>query len=214
MAEEAQVTSVHIPAGHGRAVEVRRGEVLRISVIEGPQVADATFLSLDNYREGFHVGQSVALNMIAGTGSMHHLTTLYSAPPHERPMMTVVEDTVGRHFAWNGGRCTRGIFASRDGVHDRRRSCQDNLAEAIRPWGLCGQDVADVLNVFQAVDIVDDRELVFLPSPAVAGDHVDLRAEMDLLAAVSACPSEASATNGHRAKPMRLEVFADRIILD
>jgi len=44
--------SVTIPKCEGRAVEVRAGQVLRITTIDGAQVADSTFVALDNPREG------------------------------------------------------------------------------------------------------------------------------------------------------------------
>ena len=58
---------ITIPKCEGRAVEVRAGQVLRITTIDGAQVADSTFVALDNPREGYHAGQTVALNMLAGT---------------------------------------------------------------------------------------------------------------------------------------------------
>ena len=199
---------VVIPAGEGRAVEVRTGRVLRIEAVEGPQVADAAFVALDNPREGYHAGQTVALNMLAGTGTMRRVTTLWSRPPYERPMLTVVDDPVGVHFAWNGGRCSRGVYAVRDGIESGHRTCQDNLEEAVRPWGVDPDLIPDVFNVFMFTDVEDERRLVFRPSPAAAGDYIDLRAEIDVLAAVSACPSETSASNGGVPKPVALEVRA------
>ena len=59
------VHEVVVPRCQGRAVEVRAGQVLRIVALDGPQVADSTFLALDNPREGYHAGQTVALNMLA-----------------------------------------------------------------------------------------------------------------------------------------------------
>ena len=39
------------------------------------------------------------------------------------------------------------------------------------------------------------------------GDYIDLLAEMDILAAISACPSESTATNDGRAKPLGVKIF-------
>ncbi len=197
---------VVIGPGRGRAVEVRAGQVLRIVAVDGPQVADTTFVALDNPREGYHAGQTVALNMLAGTGSMRRVTTLWSRPPYERPMLTVIDDPVGVHFAWNGGRCSRQVYAIRDGIESGHRTCQGNLEEAVQPWGVAPDLIPDVFNVFMRTDVVDEHTLVFRPSPATAGDWIDLRAEIDVLAAVSACPSETSASNGGKPKPIGLEV--------
>jgi uncharacterized protein YcgI (DUF1989 family) len=201
------IEAVTIPRCEGRAVEVRAGQHLRIIAVEGAQVADSTFLALDNSREGYHAGQSVALNMLAGTGTMRRLTTLWSRPPYERTMLTVVDDPVGVHFAWNGGRCSRGVYSVRDGIEEERRTCQGNLEEAVQPWGVEPDLIPDVFNVFMQTDVQNDDTLVFRPSPAGVGDYIDLRAEIDVLAAVSACPSETSASNHGDPKPLALEVW-------
>ncbi len=203
------VERVEIPRCEGRAVEVLTGQVVRIIATEGPQVADTAFLALDNPREGYHAGQSVALNMLAGTGTMRRLTYLYSRPPYERVMGTVIDDPVGEHFAWNGGRCSAGVYSVRDdiGAEAQHRTCQGNLEEAIAPWGFEADLVPDIFNIFMHTDVIDEHELVFKESLAQPGDYIDIRAEIDLLVAVSACPSETSASNGFNPKAMALEVW-------
>ncbi len=201
------IESVTIPRCEGRAVEVRAGQNLRIIAIDGAQVADSTFVALDNHREGYHAGQTVALNMLAGTGTMRRITTLWSRPPYERPMLTVIDDPVGVHFAWNGGRCSRAVYSIRDGIHSDRRTCQGNLEDAVRPWGMDADLIPDVFNVFMHTDVENEDTLVFRPSPAGKGDYIDLRAEIDVLAAVSACPSETSASNHGEPKPLGLDVW-------
>lgn len=201
------VASVTVPRCEGRAVEVRAGQHLRIIAIDGPQVADSTFLALDNHREGYHAGQTVALNMLAGTGTMRRITTLWSRPPYERPMLTVTDDPVGVHFAWNGGRCSRGVYSIRDGIESDHRTCQGNLEEAVRPWSVDADLIPDVFNVFMYTDVENEDTLVFRPSPANKDDYIDLRAEIDVLAAVSACPSETSASNHGDPKRLGLEVW-------
>lgn len=201
------VKQLVVPACEGRAVEVRAGQHLRIIAVDGPQVADTTFLALDNPREGYHAGQTVALNMLAGTGSMRRVKTLWSRPPYERPMLEVIDDPVGVHFAWNGGRCSAGVYALRDGIASGHRTCQDNLEEAVQPWGVAPDLIPDVFNVFMRTDVINEQTLVFRESPAAAGDYIDLRACIDVLAAVSACPSETSASNGGVPKRIGLEVW-------
>ena len=43
----------------------------------------------------------------------------------------------------------------------------------------------------------------------MAGDYIDLRARMDVLAGISACPADRNATNDGRPKPLGVTVFAD-----
>ena len=47
----------------------------------------------------------------------------------------------------------------------------------------------------------------WLPT-AHKGDYIELRAEMNILAAVSACPADRNATNDGRAKPLGITIRA------
>ena len=50
-----------------------------------------------------------------------------------------------------------------------------------------------------------------LPPTARKGDYIELRAEMNVLAAVSACPADRNATNDGRSKPLGIMVFAEQL---
>ena len=82
------------------------------------------------------------------------------------------------------------------------------LTEALAPYGLTGDDIIDVFNVFMNVDLHPDGSFTIKPSTATKDDYIDLRAEMDVLAAVSACPADKSPTNGGTCRPLGLKIFA------
>ena len=63
------LTDIIVPAREGRAVELKKGEVLRLYIVEGPQVGDCVFYNARDHREMFHVGQSWALNQFLGCGA-------------------------------------------------------------------------------------------------------------------------------------------------
>lgn len=196
-----------IPAREARAFLVPRGARLRIRLVEDRQVGDCCFYNADDHREVFHVGQTWALNVLLGTGNAKSFRHFYSKPPRENVMLTVVEDTVRNHWGNMGGRCSRRLYELRDG--DRtHRSCQENLAEAIAPHGLTGDDIVDVFNVFMNVELRPDGSFTILPPTARKDDYIDLRAEMNILAAVSACPADRNATNDGRAKPLGITIVA------
>ena len=98
------------------------------------------------------------------------------------------EDTVKNHFGNMGGRCSTrlGEIIGR-GASDR--TCQENLTEALAPYGLTGDDINDVFNVFMNVDMDPNGRFTLKVPTTVKGDHIDLRAEMDILAGISACPN-------------------------
>lgn len=197
-----------IPARHGRAFTVRKGEVFRIFPLADGQVGDCVFYNLHDRREWFHVGQSWAINGILGTGTAKSFRHFYSKPPRENVMMTVLEDTYANHWGNMGGRCSARLYALRDGIAHGHRSCQDNLAEALAPHGFTGDDVMDVFNVFMNVDLHPDGRFTIRPSTVTTRDYIEIRAEMDILAAVSACPADTSPTNGGRSAPLGIRISA------
>jgi hypothetical protein len=105
-----------------------------------------------------------------------------------------------------GGRCSRRLYQLRD-RDPTHRSCQENLAEALAPHGLTGDDIVDVFNVFMNVELRPDGSFTILPPTARKGDYIELRAEMNILAAVSACPADGNATNDGRAKPLGITIY-------
>jgi hypothetical protein len=71
---------------------------------------------------------------------------------------------------------------------------------------LSGDDIVDIFNVFMNVEVRPDGSFTILPPTAKKGDYIELRAEMDVLAAISACPADRNATNDGRAKPLGVTV--------
>jgi uncharacterized protein YcgI (DUF1989 family) len=107
-----------------------------------------------------------------------------------------------------GGRCSRRWYETKVGQPDHP-NCQDNLSTALEPFGLTGDDIFDIFNVFMNVELGTDGSFTLTAPTTKAGDHIDLRAEMNVLAAISACPSDNSPTNDFRAKPLGVKIFAD-----
>jgi uncharacterized protein len=202
----APVVELVIPAREARAIVVKRGQILRIHQITGRQVGDCVFFNANDYREMFHVGQSWAINVILGSGTSKSFRHFYSKPPRENVMLTVVDDTVRNHWGNMGGRCSSRLYQLRDRLAEHR-SCQENLTEALAPYGIVGDDIIDIFNVFMAVELDTEGGFRILPTTVGKDDYIDLRAEMDVLAAVSACPADTSPTNGGRSNPLGIKVF-------
>jgi len=120
-------------------------------------------------------------------------------------MLRVIEDTVKNHWCIMGGRCSPRIYAIRE-REPEHRSCQSNLDEALMEFGLNGEDIGDVFNVFMNVEISQDGCFVIKPPTAEKGDYIEMRAEMDCIVAVSACPSDKTATNDYKPKSLRVQI--------
>ena len=196
-----------IPARGGRAFEVKKGQTFRIHQVAGRQVGDCVFYNARDYKEWWHCGQSWAINVICGTGTSKRFKYFYSKPPRENVMMTVLDDTFGNHWGNMGGRCSTRLYQLRDKIESGHRSCQENLTEALAPDGSTGDEVYDVFNVFMNVDLHDDGSFTIKPTEVGPHDYIDMRAEMDILAAVSACPADTSPTNGGKSAPLGIKIF-------
>jgi urea carboxylase-associated protein 1 len=187
------------PAGRF-AAEVHAGQVLRIVDVEGQQVADLVCFALAERGERLSIVNTISLNrnVYPRLG-----TVLWS--DQARPMMTIIDDTCGVHDLLAGA-CSRFTNERRYGVKDTP-NCRDNLAAAVKPWGIAAQDVPFNMNVFMNCPIGPDGSWSIQAPRSKAGDHVDFRAEMDVLVAFSNCPQIYNACNAFRLKPLRALVY-------
>jgi urea carboxylase-associated protein 1 len=183
------------PAGYF-ATEVRKGQVLRIIDVEGQQVADLVAFNARNLSEKLSVMNTVNLNkqVFPRVGYV-----LYS--DEANALMTIIADTCGFHDMLAGA-CSRYTNERRYGVKDTK-NCRDNLAAALEPWGIGWKDVPFNMNVFMNCPIGSDGNWSIQVPKSKAGDHIDFRAEMDVIAAFSNCPQVYNACNGFRLKPLR-----------
>jgi uncharacterized protein YcgI (DUF1989 family) len=195
-AETGRRRTIHahiVPPRTGYAWTAPAGSVVRLTTVEGPQVGDLNLWNLNNPREHFWAARTRQLQ-----GA--HVTTfdrLWSCLPYLRPLATIIADTLSTEPTENGGRC-HDLLGSRCDPYlykllddrDFDVTCHNNLTRAVAPFHLTELDVHDVLNVFQVTGLDPVHEIYFMePSPARKGDHFEFLAEIDLLCALSACPS-------------------------
>lgn len=191
-----------IPKKNARAFELRKGQLLRVIAVEEPQVADLDAFNLHDFTEHFSASRTRSLEGIY----VREGTNLYSNPGHEKVMMRVVRDPIGIHDTL-GARCSAFMHSHIKGY----RGCHELLAEVIAPYGLGPDDTHDVLAIFMHRKIDESGRLVTLPPLVKTGDSIDLAAEMDLLIALTACPSE-KATNDYVAKAIGVEIWAPETV--
>ena len=180
-----------VPSRSGMAWPVRAGQICRIVVVEGPQVADFNAWNLHNPRERFWAARTKQLHRA-------HVTTydrLWSCLPYLRPMLTIVNDTIKYGIDEDGAGCHDLLGTRCDPyVHklltgeDFDYCCHSNLVRAVAPYRLSESDVHDVLNIFQVTGLTADHRYFVKPSPAKQGDFFEFFAEIDLLCAISTCP--------------------------
>lgn len=190
------------PAGYF-AAEIKKGQVLRMIDLEGQQVADLITLNAKNVAEKLSCMNTINLNkqVFPRVGYV-----LYS--DEASPMMTIIADTCGVHDMLAGA-CSRFTNQRRYGVPDTK-NCRDNLAKAVERWGVGWKDVPFNMNVFMNCPIGADGNWSIQPPRSKAGDYIDFRAEMDVIAAFSNCPQIFNACNAFRLKPLKAVIYEYR----
>jgi uncharacterized protein len=184
----------------GAAVQVKKGQRLRIA---GKSIVDFVAFNLHDLNERFDQARTKTnqVKIFISTGDV-----LYSK--RNNPMLTIVEDTFkeGRHDLQKG-MCSRKrfemvaqgaskrIFAEGVDINPKApeempdHGCWENLSAAVKPWNILPDDIPSPFNIFQCMRIDPETGIMYdtMIRPNEEA-HVDLRAEMDCLVAVSACP--------------------------
>lgn len=213
----AVIEDVIVPYNTGRSFIVKKGQ--RIRVIAESTV-DFVVFNYDNLWERFDQARTKAnqCKVYISTGDV-----LYSKI--NNIMMTIVEDTYkGRHDL-QYGMCSK---YSRDEQWRRRdtpeikawfkewgitkredlpdHGCYENIMSGLQNYPILPIDIPAPLNLYQHMEIAPDGRMIDRrdrdrPEPGKPV-HVDLRAEINCLVSLSACPETAMT-----GKPVRIQVF-------
>lgn len=131
---------------------MKKDDLCRITVIEGPQVGDVNFWNLHNKTEKFYSGKTRQLHST-------HLTVydrLWSNLPYLRPMATIVGDSLKNYSIDKDGGSVHDVIGTRCDDYtyklitglDRANSCHTFLTNAVKELGMEESDVHDVWNIF------------------------------------------------------------------
>jgi len=204
MSEKRQVL---IPATEGAAFVVRRGETIRVIDLEGHQIGDFICFNLHQPREKLSTGETVNFNSLAGSGSIHLTVGSKFYSNLQQPMFEIVEDLAEGVHDLLFAPCSSALYAACMG-DPAHRNCRDNLTKAVGPYGLGYLDVPDPINLFQSTRPRADGTIDYQPAATEAGEYVALKALMDCLVAISACPfdgeTDGKRVNGPRCTPLQV----------
>ena len=186
---------IEIPARRGKAVRVRKGQRIKVINSKGQQVVDTWAFNADDLREFMSMEHSrVAIGrIIPGVGD-----TLVTNK--RRPILTLLEDTSGGIHDTLFAACDRWRYEvlGYAGYHD---NCTDNLAAGLAELGLTPPETPAPLNLFMNIPVVDGNHVEVRPPISTPGSYVALLAEMDCVAAFSACPQDMVPVNGLAMRP-------------
>lgn len=191
-----------VPAGAPWSARISSGDVLRLVDLEGQQAIDFLCFNADDPAERYHAANTMKVpgQIYIGKGSVLRSSLA-------RPMMTVIEDTCGRHDTIFGC-CSFEIDIERYG-RTNAECCQLNFERELARHGIGPEHVVANINFFMNVPVGPDGAAQIADSLSRPGDYVDLRAEMDVLAVLSNCPEALNpATGAAGPTPIRAIVWS------
>lgn len=216
-----KIDEVTVPPRDGKCFTVPAGHFFRIVSIEGPQVGDLNLWNRDDLSERFFSGKTRALQA-------SHVSTgdrLWSNLPYLRPMATITDDTLDWYGIDQDGGAVHDVIGTRcdpytnvliNGV-EYDRCCHSNLSRGLGAYlGKAPREIEhhvhDVLNVFMCTGFSHDTHQYFMKaSPVRPGDYLELFAEIDLLAGLSACPGgdcgSVHSSDAAKCYPLLVEIF-------
>ncbi|WP_010531873.1 DUF1989 domain-containing protein [Lentibacillus jeotgali] len=190
---------ITIPPYERRSVLLKPGEELVIIDVEGKQVGDLVCFNRNNPNEFVS-----PVHMRASLGSIRLKVgdPLYSNK--RRPLMTLVEDTVGKHDFFFPA-CDYYRYKVDYGSEDHP-NCQDNLKNALKAYGLEDQPIPDPINLFMnnVLDQAGDYEIHEpLSKP---GDYVRLKALEEVIVACTTCSQDMAPVNGWKVTSLKMQI--------
>jgi uncharacterized protein YcgI (DUF1989 family) len=188
-----------IPPRCGMAVRVAAGQVLTVTNPAGFQVCDFWVFN--------------ALDLLEHSSMEHLHTTLLSIFPKvgdgvtsnlRNSLMTITVDTSPGVHDTVIASCDHARYQQL-GCSEYHDNCADNLRQAMLAIGLRAPTLPAPFNLWMNVPVQPDGSTSFKPPVSKPGDYMSFRAEMDVIAVMSACPHDVTPVNGEGTIPDRLE---------
>ena len=186
---------------------LKRGTTLRITDVSGGANAGALFYNFECPVERYNMPDTLKAQHIA------RITTgfvLYS--DMGRILCSIVADTVGWHDPI-GGCSNDALVCNRYGAlnyqkarNERHQNARDSFQIELGKWGLGPRDLTANVNFFSRVDVAADGAMTFAPGNSKAGDYVELRAEMNVLAVINTCQHPLDPNPNYEPKAVHLSI--------
>jgi urea carboxylase-associated protein 2 len=162
-----------IPPGWYVGTKMRRGDAIRITNPEGTPGAALFLWNADDISERYNAGDTLKLQW---TTTLTTGRVLFS--DMGRVLASITADSGAGHDSIIGPNTPAQAGAGRNG--------RENLRSAAAKFGMTRRDVGPAISLFSPLHV--DAEGKFFLSPTPPGAMVELRAEMNLIIALSNTP--------------------------
>jgi len=190
-----------IPPGWYWPVRMPRGTSLRlVNDFATPGVSGLIWNAHDP-SERLNPADTVKLQWTTRLGRGHLLFSDMG-----RVLASITGDTCGMHDSLAGGSSKESNLRRYSSA--ALRNTRDNFLLAAAKLGLSPRDVGPCITFFASLATDSDGRFVWQDGAVREGDYVDLRAEMDLLVAISNCPHPLSPGANWQAQPVRAILWA------
>lgn len=170
-----------IPGGWYWTTQLRRGEALRLINTSGKSCVALLAWSKADPSERLNHADTIKVQWAARLQKGRVILSDMG-----RALLSMIEDTSAAHDTLVGG-STVATNAARFGAGSFRNA-RENFLLAAGKLGLGRRDVMPCISFFAPVSVDDGGKFLWHEDRRHEGDFVDLRAEMDLLIAISNCP--------------------------
>ena len=189
-----------IPGGWYWTHRIGRDHTLRIAGDAGTEGVSVLIWNADDTSERLNPADTVKVQWTARIGLGKLLLSDMG-----RVLASITADSYGLHDCIAGG-STPESNARKYGDTTMHRNTRDNFLLAAAKHGLGPRDIGPCITFFAGVATNDIGRLVWTSGPA-SDPYVDLRAEMNLLVALSNCPHPISPNRRFEAPPVRAVIW-------
>ncbi|MSP82353.1 MAG: urea carboxylase-associated family protein [Alphaproteobacteria bacterium] len=192
--------TIHVPARTGRGFAVDRGDLVRITDLQGAQPVDFWAFNRDNVTEYLsceHTKPSIE-RLYPRRGDAAYTN-------HRRPIVRMLEDNSPGQHDMQFAACDRYRYLEL-GAKLPHASCTDNLHLALDGLDIRVGFTPQPWNLFTNFFLNPDGSFTVKAPETKPGDNIILRAEMDAYIIVSACPQDMNATCGGVPTDIQVEV--------
>ena len=178
---------------------VEKGRKLTITDLEGQQAVDFLCYDADDLSDRFS-----ATNTIKVQGNIYIEEGSVLRADSGKPLLTVVQDTVGRHDTIYGC-CSNPNNMLRYGV-ETTESCYTNFEAELARRGMGRDGIVPNVNWFMSVPVLEDGSAGVASAELRPGSFIELRAEWNVLAVLSNCPQMHNPCNGYNPSPIKVTI--------